>query len=70
MALGILEAKEEHVAGTVYVYEQIRRGVEQPSSERNVKRDRTGKFTLVPQPSDDPNDPLVGIGQCRVGVLR
>jgi len=59
MALGILEAKDEHVAGTVYVYEHAERHIEQVSSERNLKRDGTGKVILVPQPSDDPNDPLV-----------
>lgn len=58
MALGILEARDEHVAGTVYVYEHAQRHMEQVSSERNLKRDRTGKVILVPQPSDDPNDPL------------
>jgi len=60
MALGILEPKDEHVAGTVYVYDQARGHIEQLTSERNLKRDRSGKIILVPQPSDDPNDPLVG----------
>lgn len=59
MALGILEPNDEHVAGTVYVYEQARSNVERLGSESNLKRDRTGKITLIPQPSDDPNDPLV-----------
>ncbi|KAK5943314.1 hypothetical protein PMZ80_004321 [Knufia obscura] len=58
MALGILEPNDEHVAGTVYVYEQARSNVERLGSESNLKRDRTGKITLIPQPSDDPNDPL------------
>lgn len=61
MALGILEPKDEHVAGTVHVYEEARRAAEQLATNRTLKRDRTGKIILVPQPSDDPNDPLVGI---------
>lgn len=60
MALGILEPKNvEHVAGTVYVHEQARRHAEQLYIDENLKRDKTGKIILVPQPSDDPNDPLV-----------
>lgn len=59
MPLGILEPKDERVAGTVYVYEQARRDTERLRHDTNLKKDRTGKITLVPQPSDDPNDPLV-----------
>lgn len=60
MPLGILEPRNvKHVPGTVYVYEEARQNREQLSSNRNLKRDATGKIILVPQPSDDPNDPLV-----------
>jgi hypothetical protein len=29
-----------------------------PESERNVKTAADGKTVLIPQPTDDPNDPL------------
>lgn len=58
MALGILDPREEHVAGTVYVKEQAHVAGE-VDSNRHLKRDRQGVTILVPQPSDDPNDPLV-----------
>lgn len=60
MALGILEPHVEHVAGTVHVYEEARRAQEQLQTNTTLKRDHTGKIILNPQPSDDPNDPLVG----------
>jgi hypothetical protein len=31
----------------------------------NLKYDSTGRIILVPQPSDDPNDPLVGFNCLR-----
>ncbi|KAJ9662293.1 hypothetical protein H2198_001427 [Neophaeococcomyces mojaviensis] len=58
MALGILEPKDEHVAGTVYVYEQARRNADHFNANTTLKRDASGKIILVPQPSDNPNDPL------------
>jgi len=58
MALGILEPRVEHVPGTVYVYESEQRHAELLQAARHLKRDRTGRMILVPQPSDDPNDPL------------
>lgn len=59
MALGILEPKGiEHVVGTVYVGQQGQQQEHELGSNNNLKRDPTGKI-LVPQPSDDPNDPLV-----------
>lgn len=61
MALGILEPNVEHVAGTVHVYEEARRAQEQLQTNTTLKRDRTGKIILVPQPSDDVNDPLVSL---------
>ena len=59
MALGILEPKVEHVPGTVFVYETEQRHAELLGSARHLKKDKTGRIILVPQPSDDPNDPLV-----------
>jgi hypothetical protein len=58
MALGILEPSVQHVAGTVYVYhaEQRRAAL---LANVNLKKDKTGRVILVPQPSNDPNDPLV-----------
>lgn len=62
MSLGILEPDEKHVAGTVYVYKQAAFEAEQLNTNTTLKRDVTGKIILVPQPSDDPNDPLVCAG--------
>jgi hypothetical protein len=62
MGLGILEDhKLEHVPGTAFVLEDDRRREEEQAVARdfNLKYDKTGKTLLVPQPSDDPNDPLV-----------
>ena len=60
MALGILEStKAEHVPGTVYVYESEQRQNELLENAQHLKKDKTGRIILVPQPSDDPNDPLV-----------
>jgi hypothetical protein len=62
MGLGILEDRKlEHVPGTALVLDgDKRREVEQDAARnRNLKYDKTGKILLVPQPSDDPNDPLV-----------
>lgn len=54
MALGILEPRgEDHVPGTV-----VRDTIEQ-QNHAGLLRDKSGKHILVPQPSDDPNDPLV-----------
>lgn len=59
MALGILEPAVEHVPGTVYVYEADQRQAELLEAAHNLKRDKEGRRILVPQPSNDPNDPLV-----------
>ena len=60
MALGILDDPVlEHVPGTVYVYDDETQSPEQLGRDAHLKRDKTGKIILVPQPSDDPNDPLV-----------
>ena len=62
MGLGILEDKHlEHVPGTAHVLDgDRRREVESHVAQREgLKYDGSGKILLVPQPSDDPNDPLV-----------
>jgi hypothetical protein len=65
MGLGILSDHAlEHVPGTAQVFEgEQRREVERKAGSRKghsgLKYDKTGKILLVPQPSDDPNDPLV-----------
>jgi hypothetical protein len=65
MGLGILSDHAlEHVPGTAQVFEsEQRREVEKNAGSRigrsGLKYDKTGKILLVPQPSDDPNDPLV-----------
>jgi hypothetical protein len=65
MGLGILSDHAlEQVPGTAQVLEgEKRREVERTAESRigrsGLKYDKTGKILLVPQPSDDPNDPLV-----------
>ncbi|RVX72329.1 hypothetical protein B0A52_04534 [Exophiala mesophila] len=58
MALGILEPRVEHVPGTVYVYAAEQRQAELLRSAQHLKKDKTGRIILNPQPSADPNDPL------------
>ncbi|KAF2740469.1 putative MFS transporter [Polyplosphaeria fusca] len=61
MGLGILEDhKLEHVPGTAHVLEDEQRSEQEQAVARDtsLKYDATGKILLVPQPSDDPNDPL------------
>ncbi|OAL53472.1 MFS transporter-like protein [Pyrenochaeta sp. DS3sAY3a] len=61
MGLGILEDHHlEHVPGTAHVLEGDRRREVELTATRNanLKYDKTGTILLVPQPSDDPNDPL------------
>ncbi|KAF3481689.1 uncharacterized protein GIQ15_04448 [Arthroderma uncinatum] len=62
MALGILEdSKLGHVPGTTYVLDDDGSSIETPvPEESHLKYDKTGPVPviLVPQPSDDPNDPL------------
>lgn len=61
MPLGILEDQlMERVPGTVPL-ETVRNSsnVEMgPMDTIGLKHNKSGKFVLVPQPSDDPNDPL------------
>jgi hypothetical protein len=64
MGLGILSDHAlEHVPGTAQVFEgEQRKELERNAGSRvgsGLKYDKTGKILLVPQPSDDPNDPLV-----------
>jgi hypothetical protein len=61
MGLGILPDKHlDHVPGTSFMNEKgVVVNIEDvPASHSNLKHDPTGKIVLVPQPSDDPNDPL------------
>lgn len=53
MPLGILEPKAKKVPGTANVLDQ------EWKRDPTLKRDKTGNIVLVPQPSEDPNDPLV-----------
>lgn len=59
MGLGVLESSTRRVPGTVNVYQEEQRTVEAVQRATHLKRDKSGTFILVPQPSDDPNDPLV-----------
>ncbi|CAG8264973.1 unnamed protein product [Penicillium nalgiovense] len=61
MGLGVLEDKKlAHVPGTSDIYEQDSDASEQTPGASGLKCDWSGKqpIILVPQPSDDPNDPL------------
>ncbi|KAJ5040069.1 hypothetical protein NUH16_009869 [Penicillium rubens] len=61
MGLGVLEDKKlAHVPGTSDIYEQDSDASEQTPGASGLKCDLSGKqpIILVPQPSDDPNDPL------------
>jgi hypothetical protein len=61
MFLGILEPRDvRDVPGTVYILDEP---TEQTVRNPNLKYDKTGTIILVPQPSDDPNDPLVRTGR-------
>ncbi|KAF4453830.1 hypothetical protein F53441_3516 [Fusarium austroafricanum] len=61
MPLGILEAKGiEHVPGTTQYFDDPSRPQVADEHHGDLKRVQVGKETiiLIPQPSDDPNDPL------------
>ncbi|RSL67426.1 hypothetical protein CEP54_003240 [Fusarium duplospermum] len=61
MALGILEAPGvEHVPGTTRYFDDPSQPQTANEHHENLKFDRSGKepIILIPQPSDDPNDPL------------
>jgi len=71
MALGILEPRVEHVPGTVFVYETEQQHAELLENNQHLKTDTKGRIILIPQPSNDPNDPLVSVLQWSMvgGVL-
>ncbi|KAF2645758.1 MFS transporter-like protein [Massarina eburnea CBS 473.64] len=59
MGLGILEDRKlEHVPGTANVLQAESLRAEGVERDSRLKYDRSGRVLLVPQPSDDPNDPL------------
>ncbi|KAK2768863.1 hypothetical protein FQN54_000723 [Arachnomyces sp. PD_36] len=61
MPLGILESRKgDHVPGTAYVLDEVHSSTESIQTDSHLKYDRSGPvpIILVPQPSDDPNDPL------------
>ncbi|KAL8740623.1 MAG: hypothetical protein Q9190_006698 [Brigantiaea leucoxantha] len=63
MGLGILEPSTTgHVPGTALVLDDDHGTSQLGGARTDLKygRDGSGPFILVPQPSDDPNDPLVG----------
>ncbi|KAG5290186.1 MFS transporter [Histoplasma ohiense] len=61
MGLGILEdSRLDHVPGTTFILEDDSSTVEQLAPSLHLKYDHSGPtpVILVPQPSNDPNDPL------------
>ncbi|KAL4996826.1 major facilitator superfamily domain-containing protein [Aspergillus recurvatus] len=60
MGLGILDVKGRQVPGTVDILEKERSENHPPNYYSDLKYDRSGSepILLVPQPSDNPNDPL------------
>ena len=60
MGLGVLDTNSI-APGTIDVYEHEQRRAEVEATATHLKRDKSGRFILTPQPSDDPNDPLVRI---------
>jgi hypothetical protein len=58
-----MASKADCCQGTAKVLETERRRAggdgDGAGREASLKYDKTGKILLVPQPSDDPNDPLV-----------
>jgi hypothetical protein len=60
MALGVLEPHgSPAVPGTVFILDEPVAAATPVARDPKLKYDRTGTIILVPQPSDDPNDPLV-----------
>ncbi|KAL6235168.1 hypothetical protein BDW75DRAFT_230563 [Aspergillus navahoensis] len=60
MGLGIVDVKGRQVPGTVDILEKERSENQLPNYYSEFKYDRSGSepILLVPQPSDNPNDPL------------
>lgn len=56
-----IHVSADGLLGTSFVYDDISRPGEDGQLDSRVKYDRSGPvpIILVPQPSDDPNDPLV-----------
>lgn len=50
---------DDVISGTSYVYDDASRPTDRGGIDSRLKHD--GDVILVPQPSDDPNDPLVCI---------
>ncbi|PNY22578.1 MFS-type transporter [Tolypocladium capitatum] len=81
MGLGILEpASDEKVPGTTRYFDDPHRPQEASDADASLKCDASGKvpIILIPQPSDDPNDPLnwplwrrdlITFGLCFAGIL-
>lgn len=61
MGLLILEDKMEHVPGTTRYFDDPERPQVASAESAGLKCDTSGPvpIILVPQPSDDPRDPLV-----------
>ncbi|KAL8789845.1 MAG: hypothetical protein Q9213_000913 [Squamulea squamosa] len=60
MGLGVLEEKSsKHVPGTSYLLDDASRpALPQNLDAKPIKYDKSNAIILVPQPTDDPNDPL------------
>ena len=72
MGLGVLDDRAmEHVPGTTRYFDDPNRPQEAQPESSHLKCDTSGKvpIILVPQPSDDPNDPLVCINQISLAIF-
>lgn len=61
MPLGIIDSRRlEHVPGTAPLEKVQNAALRELGRVPNIalKYDKTGTIVLIPQPSDDPNDPL------------
>ncbi|KAH8927395.1 MFS general substrate transporter [Atractiella rhizophila] len=59
MIWGILQPKAENVPGTALLDEVAKEKTQYDGADTShLKKDRDGRTVLVPQPSDDPRDPL------------
>lgn len=71
MGLGILEDRHlQHVPGSVLALDDTAKTQVAQAAHAQLKYDRTGKILLVPQPSDDPNDPLVSRRSSSLSLAR
>lgn len=64
LILNLITETQRSIAGTSLVYDDASRPAEPSVMDTRLKYDTTRPIPiiLVPQPSDDPNDPLVGSG--------